>query len=295
MEIKAGGFTLVEIIIVIFILAILAGAAIAAFRFFQRGAALNDNAEQISNTLRLAQNRAISSLNASSCGIHFENSRYILFYGSPYNSSSASNEIFNLPSGLEIYAVNLAGGGQEIIFDRLTGRTSQAGNVGLRMASDHSQSKTIYVNSAGQISFTSQGTSPTGRIADSRHIHFNYNRAIDTNTEKITLSFSDPPNPATNQDIIIKDNLDANGQIYWRGTVSVGNSNQTIEVRTHQLNSPSSIFSINRDRRYNDKALTVTISGDGSGSLISYTAEGQEERGTSIYLAAGEAGNPQRQ
>lgn len=279
------GFTLVEISVIIFILSILAGTGLVSFRSYQQNLTLDGNAGQIVSALRLAQNQTISSLNASAYGVHFDNNQHVLFIGPTYNFSDPANRVFPLSSGIEIYNINLSGNGSEVLFDRLNGRTEESGSVSLRVITDQTKTKTIYITFSGQISFTPPPVSTTGRITDSRHMHFNYSRAIDTNIEKITLTFSDPPNPATNQDIIIKDNLNANGQIFWQGTANVGGDNQVISIATLRLNSPDTIFCIHRDRRYNDKVLSISLSGDPANTLINYAADGTTTPGTSIYVS----------
>lgn len=116
--------------------------------------------------------------------------------------------------------------------------------------------------------------SDASRIKDSRHVHFDYSRVISTGAEKLTLIFANPPGPDVSQEILIADNL-RDGQIFWEG--------QNIKIQTHRLNNPDTQFSVHRDRRYNSKALKVTISGDATGDLIQYQADGQTIEGNSIY------------
>ncbi|MEK7562394.1 MAG: hypothetical protein AAB509_01805, partial [Patescibacteria group bacterium] len=75
------------------------------------------------------------------------------------------------------------------------------------------------------------------------------------------------------------------GEIDWQGDVSVGGTNQTIYIHTYKLNNPNTQFSIKRDRRYNSKSLAVTISGDSSGNLAQYSADGLTTSYSSIYVS----------
>ena len=290
-----AGFTLVEVLVIVGILIVLIALSVPAFRFFQKESDLGNSAEEIINTLRLAQNKTLASEGGSQWGIYFENTttphQYILFKGSSYALRDISfDEIHKLPKSVEIYQINLAGG-KEVIFNRITGETSQAGNLGLRLISDTSKTKTIYIENSGQVGLSGPtAPSDTARVKDSRHIHFDYGRVISTSAEGLTLNFEG----GVSKTIVISENL-KDGQIYWEGEVDVSGQIQKIKVHTHRLNNPDTQFCIHRDRRYNNKSLIITISGDGSGSLISYTADGQESRGTSIFLAAGAAGDPKRQ
>lgn len=279
------GFVFIELLVVVFIIALLASGILAGFRFFQNKMGLEEAGEQIINILRLAQNKTLASEGKLSYGVHFENSRFILFAGSSYQEGLSSNKQYNLSGSLEIASTSLAGGGTNVIFNRLTGRTEQFGSINLRIKSDPLREKIIYISSTGQISSLVQAAPLETRIEDSRHVHLSYGRAIDTNAEKIILSFSNPPNSPVIQEIIIKDNLDANGQFNWVGAITVGGNNQQIEIRTHQLNNPTTIFSITRDRRYNDKALSFSISGEIGYNLVDYTAAGLVAIGSSLWAS----------
>jgi type II secretory pathway pseudopilin PulG len=275
------GFILIELLVVIFILVLLAGLVVANFRFFQTKTNLEETALQLVSVLRLAQNKAIASEGETPFGVRLENNRYTLFLGSTYQPSSPSNQQYLLTNGLEIFDISLNGGGQDIVFNRLDGRTSQFGQFGVRLTSNPSQTKTIYIESSGRAGLSASSSSDV-RQKDSRHVHFNYGRVINTNSENIVLTFS---NPTTTQEIVIKDNLDANGQINWQGEVAVGGQNQKIEVKTHQLNNPGTIFSITRDRRHNNKALSISLSGEPGYNLVDYTDTGTTTIGSSIYVS----------
>jgi len=277
--IKGKSFTLVEVLTIVGILIVLTAISIPAFRFFQKESDLNNSVEEIINTLRLAQNKTLASERAIQYGVHFETGEYVLFNGTIYNPSATDNEIHNLPKSVEIYEIELTGGGSEVIFDRVTGTTNQFGEVSLRLKTDTSKVKTIYIENSGRVSETLPVVpSDASRIKDSRHIHFNYSRFIDTAVETLTLMF----NGSIRKDILISGNLE-DGQISWEGEVDVGGEVQKIKIHTHKLNSPDSQFCIHRNRRYNNKILEVTLSGDSSGYLIHYSADGLTTDKGSIY------------
>lgn len=279
------GFTLIEILAVIFIISILAGIGLVAFRSYRQALTLDGNARQIVSALRLAQNQTISSLNASAYGVHFDANQYVIFIGPIYNPSDSANQIFHLSPAIEIYDISLTGNGPEVLFDRLSGRTEQPGRVSLRVIVDQSKTETVYITSSGQTSFTPPSASTAGRIIDSRHVHFNYSRPINISAENIILTFGNPPGSPVSQNVPIGSNISASGQIFWQGTINVGGDIQRVSVATARLNSPDTIFCIHRDRRYNDKAVSISLSGDPANALINYAADGTTTPGTSIYVS----------
>ena len=78
----------------------------------------------------------------------------VLFRGAIYDSLDANNEAVALDSALEIYPTppSLTGGGSDVIFDRLTGKTNQDGTVIIRVKSDTSKTRTITINATGVVS-----------------------------------------------------------------------------------------------------------------------------------------------
>jgi len=285
------GLTIIELLTVVAILIILTSISISLFRIFQKESGLTNTAEEIINMLRFAQNKTLASQESSQWGVYFLTSsspqEYILFKGGDYTSRDpAYDQVHKIPEKIEIYEVNLTGGGSEIVFERISGDTNYSGNVSLRLKENTLKTRQIIVEQSGKV-VSSPETSPsdTGRIKDSRHVHFDYSRQIDTLSEVLTLTFTYNSSGET-RDIIIADNMKG-GQIYWEGEVEVDGSMQKIKIHTHRLNDIvlGTEFCVHRDRRYNNKKLTIEISGDGTGDLIQYDADDQTPQGTSIYAS----------
>lgn len=277
------GFTLVQLLVVMSIFIILTLIAVPSIRSFQRESDLNNSAEEIINTLRLAQNKTISSEGASQWGVYFSTTtdyhQYTLFKGSDYNSrATSSDETHKLPKSVKIYGINLAGE-NEVVFARLTGTINQSGSISLELENDPSKTKTVYIENNGQVRLTSLSSpSDTNRIKDSRHVHFDYSWEIVTSTESLVLTFED----SVTETIVIADNL-RDGQIYWEREVDVEGEIQKLKIHTHRLNNPDSQFSIHRDRRDNNKTLKIEIPSDSSGFLIDYSADGLITTKASFY------------
>lgn len=276
-----SGFTLLEIIIVVFVLTVLGAITIPNMALFQKTPQLNNTFEEVANTLRIAQNKTLSSEGNSRYGVYFKTTvtphQYILFKGDTYASRDSSyDQTYPIPGITEFYGITTQD--DEVVFNKLTGSTENSGSISLRLIEDTSQMKTIYIDNAGVIGATAPQTPSDTRIKDARHINFTYNRTIVTNTEDIILTF----NGSTIETIPMNQYL-ATGQFDWTGTVNAGGFNQTVRIHTNVLNSPETQFSVFRDMRFNDKSLVVEISGDNTGALAEYSANGLTVNGlTSI-------------
>ena len=284
------GFTFIEVLLVMAILALLLGSSTIALSVLRGGTELQTEARSFSRVLELARNRTIASQGDARHGVYVDAgaSQYVLFQGDDY-ASRTSEEVFQLPDTIEFGAVSF-GGGQEVVFDRIQGTTSQEGSVVLRIAADPANAKTVYVERSGAVEIDSTAVpSDDDRITDSRHVHIDYSgRAIGTALEEILLDFES--NGTIDETIVIADHL-SGGQIVWEGTVTVGTEDQKLKIHTHALNGVGWVtqFSVHRDRRFNTKSLTISLPGtvtdpDG-GTLIQYGAAGTITQGTSAYAS----------
>ncbi len=279
-----SGFTIIEVLVVSAILAVLVTISVQSFFSIQKKTDVDGAVNEFTAVIKLAQSRTLASENEGQYGVYINTSptphQYIMFKGTSYTlRDPAYDTVYPLPKTVEFFGISL-GGGNEIVFSKLTGESGVSGTVSLRNKADTTQSKTVYVTNSGVINFASTTPSDTARVKDSRHVHFDYSRVINTTTESITLLFDG----IVSQVIPIVSNM-SGGQIYWSGTVSAGGLNQTITIKTHRLNSADTQFSIHRDGRYNNKSLRVTISGDSFGYLANYSADGLTTGYTSTYVS----------
>ncbi|KPJ55055.1 hypothetical protein AMJ47_02080 [Parcubacteria bacterium DG_72] len=269
------GVTFVELMVVIGVLVILFAISVPGFTFFQKGSNLDNDAEKIVNVLRLAQSKTLASEGSGQYGVYFQASdQYTLFKGADYASRDVSyDRVYNVSSEVEIY-----NGSAEFVFERITGFVNSPGSVSLRLISEPSKTKTIYIEGSGHSSLSPPSLPSGSKVEDSRHMHFDYTRVIDTATEEIVLNVE-----ATVQNILIADNI-SSGQFFWEGEVD----GQLLKIHTHRLNNPDTQLCIHRDRRFNNKALSVSISGDASGAVADYSADGSVVLIESIYVSSAE-------
>ena len=119
---SSKSFTLVELLVIVGIMITLTAISIPAFHFFQSESKLSNSAEEITNTLRLTQNKTLASEEASQWGVYFTTStqlhQYTLFEGSSFASrTTSSDEVHQLPKSIEIYEIDLWGG-NEVVFEK---------------------------------------------------------------------------------------------------------------------------------------------------------------------------------
>jgi len=285
-----AGFTLIEILVVVGIMFLFLGMSVLQLRSFQQGSHLENTAREVASALRLAQNRTLASQDSSQYGVYFDTTttphQYTLFQGSSYIARiTAKDEITLVNKEIEISGIVLEGT-SEVVFLRLSGQASVEGSVTFRQVSDPTETATITVLSSGVIE---EGTaalpSDVSRVKDSRHVHVSYQgREINTFTEGVRLVFFD-----TTFSFAIASNM-SGGQIFWEGDVASQGETQHLKIHTHLLNDvvQGTQFSLHRDRSKNTKSVTIELSGDVSGNLISYDAGGTTTQGTSIYAATPE-------
>jgi type II secretory pathway pseudopilin PulG len=281
------GLTLTELLVVIAIAVLLGGLALPALRVAQKNSELDSAAESLVSVLRLAQNRTLASEGASQYGVFFDTAasphKYTLFKGATYEGRDvAADETHILPRGVEMSAVAIPQ--SAVVFTRVTGAVVNMGLVTLRLVAFPAKQESVYVSGSGTIQKTTvQAVSYEDRQKDSRHVHVEYaGRAIAIQTESVRLVF-----PSTTHAIATASNMQ-DGQIFWEGDIVVDGETQTLLIQTHRLNDPmlGTQFSIIRDKSKNTKALTIEISGDSTGNLIRYDAQGQTTQGNSLYASS---------
>lgn len=140
---KGGGFTLLELLLVIGVAIFIAAFTIPiGFRFFQTQT-LDETTDNILGTLRRAQNQAIFQKNDSAFGVKFLPGSYVLFQGNSYAERNQSeDESFTLAGGITISGIN------EVVFAKLTGRPNTSGTLTIMFSDD---SRRLNINAQGKV------------------------------------------------------------------------------------------------------------------------------------------------
>ncbi|MGH7926329.1 MAG: pilus assembly FimT family protein [Candidatus Binatia bacterium] len=271
------GFTLIEILIGMAVLVILLGIITLRFGPLRGQADTNAASGHVLSALQLARNRTLASLGDTQHGVHFEPNQFVLFSGATYDPAASDNEVNEVPNGVEIYDISL-GGGVDVIFDRVSGTTNNAGDISVRLIEDPSATRTISILPSGLVGKPGTVNTVDTRVADSRHLHFDLGWGI-KNSTTLTLTFHDPPDADVVHTVPMADFFNADKSAFdWEGTVSVYGSGQALRIHTHILTDTETLLSIHRDRRFNDKALTIDIDGL---DIVSYEDDGSASVGSS--------------
>ena len=266
------GFTLLEILIVVSIALLLVVVSIAAIRNFSFQMDLDTATQEIVATLRSARIKTVASEDASRYGVYFDISeeRYVFFKGDIYNPDDSNNIVYNLPGSIEISTVDLEEGGSSVIFNRIEGTTTNDGNVEINLIKDPSHSRTIYIQSSGQVGIGQAPSAPSNnRIKDSRHVHFDLGWSIQSATQ-LKFDFVDAGQIET---VEMADYFNADkNEFDWSGTFSVGGKTQEFRVHTHNLTAFDTLLCIHRDRNEgkNNEEVKIFIVDGGIDKLIAH-------------------------
>jgi len=262
------GFTLIELLVSLAVLSLMAAVVFVGYRGMSARFELKTQSSKVLDVFNLAHARTVSSLDASQYGVHVEQTQYVLFKGATYSAGDPDNVVYALSSSVEISDITLLGGGVDVLFDRLTGKTSQAGTFRVRLVSDNSRYKIVEVLASGRSDIPEGTLAPAGtRVSDTRHVHFNYAQNVqDAGT--LTLTF--PDGGPLVQNITFKDYI-SGGVFDWSGTVTVNGSDQILRIHTHTMGASDADFSVTRDLRYNNEALEISLD---TQNLVSYAADG---------------------
>jgi len=138
------GFTLIEILIVLGLIAILTTFVLPTSIYFYRSQQLETHSQGILQTLRRAQLKAISIEKDASFGVYLTNDNYVLFKGVSYATRDVQyDEVYDLSNIITLSGLS------EVIFSKFEGIPNTTGNIVLN---SNSESRTININEMGTIS-----------------------------------------------------------------------------------------------------------------------------------------------
>jgi Tfp pilus assembly protein FimT len=148
------GNSLIEIVIAMAIITIILVITVPRINDFRTHQTLKNTASEVVNLLNEAKTSTLFSKNSTVYGVHFETSRMVLFTGTTFSDSAVTNKVITFDSLVTLPSGNIVlnGNGVDIVFDRLTGNTSNHGTITLELAGNSSLQKIITVSTLGVIS-----------------------------------------------------------------------------------------------------------------------------------------------
>jgi len=148
---KQKGFTLLEILIVIAIMGTVFALSAQPLLSFYHRIVLQGTVENVLAMLDEARKSTLSSYYSSQYGVHFETSKAVLFRGATYSALDLNNDEYMLSDNTEISTISLTGGGSDVVFDRITGETSQDGFIEIELVNSTLASSTITIHLSGLV------------------------------------------------------------------------------------------------------------------------------------------------
>lgn len=134
-----------ELLVVMAIGIALFAISINVFSNLRNKESLDSVSALVVEVLRQAKHATIESKNSNQYGVYFNTSNIVLYIGPTYIPGSPTNEVYNFSSDVRLYSISINGGGNAVLFDRITGDTINNGTIVLRSeTSSTTKSITIY-------------------------------------------------------------------------------------------------------------------------------------------------------
>lgn len=145
------GFGLLELLISISIIGVLSLIGLWYFTRATNMEALKKDAQGIIAIINEARTSSLASKNALKYGVHLEEFQTVLFEGDTYINGAVSNKYQLFNQRVHKSSHSLGGGGDDIVFSRLTGETNNFGTINIALINDSMSSTTISINQSGVV------------------------------------------------------------------------------------------------------------------------------------------------
>jgi prepilin-type N-terminal cleavage/methylation domain-containing protein len=138
------GFTMIEIMISLAILALIVGVSAISFANFSRKSALDASATALATALREARAKTLASVGSDQYGVKVDGDRFTLFRGASFSSSTPGNSEF-----LFAGQVRASSSPNVFVFRKVTGNAGSSGMIELYLTGSPTTKKTIQVEPTG--------------------------------------------------------------------------------------------------------------------------------------------------
>ena len=141
------GFTIIEVLLSVSILAFLSLGSITVFQSFQRTNDLNVTINLLSHTLRRAQGLAQASDGDSTWGVALQTQTITLFKGGSYATRDSNfDELLDVAAGITMSGLS------EVVFSKVSGDPQATGTTTLQIA-ELNETRAVNINAKGMVSF----------------------------------------------------------------------------------------------------------------------------------------------
>lgn len=147
------GFSFIEILLVLAIASVLVLIISNVLSSFNKQKSLELEAEKLASIINEAKSKTLSSEYSSEYGVLFEQGKAILFKGTSFSSLGPQDREYYFGKNVEAYNISLNGGGNIIVFKRISGDADNYGSVGLRVKNDPLKTKTIKISASGIVNY----------------------------------------------------------------------------------------------------------------------------------------------
>lgn len=147
---RKAGFTIIELLLVLGILAILVAVAAPYVVSTIGRNELSAATWEVVGTLRQAQTQARTSYGNTAWGVHVEPTQIVLFEGITYNAADPDNIVTLVTGSVSITGITLNGGGADIRFTKNKGETTDYGTITLTDASS-GETAAVVVSATGVV------------------------------------------------------------------------------------------------------------------------------------------------
>lgn len=144
------GFTLVEILISLFVLAILSSFLWGGLKASRDNQGLSTGVETVLSALSEARTKTTSSEGDNQFGVYLDSGRVVIFQGTTFTEPNSLNREFKLDAVVAISSTALSVSTSTIIFQKITGETTNYGTITISLKSNATKNKVINVYRTGE-------------------------------------------------------------------------------------------------------------------------------------------------
>ena len=143
---RQNGFTLIEVVLTISLLAIIGGIGVPVYNSFHNRNSLDLAISAYANGIRRAQAQAQGVVGDSAWGVRIQSGSITVFKGASFVArDNTYDETFSIPGSISITGL------QEVVFAKLSGLPQATGN--LTLTSANNESKILSLNAKGMVDY----------------------------------------------------------------------------------------------------------------------------------------------